>query len=135
MTAGITGHRDFIKDRFVYHKFLEKLLYYGVDALAIGGAAGFDEVAGKIAIRCGLEIHLYLPYKGFCKSPEILEHCTSYYDVTDKYTNNSIFHKRNKLIVDNSDVLFCWWDGRETGGTYSTVLMAQEAQLPIENFY
>ena len=43
----------------------------------------------------------------------------------------SKMHKRNRWIVDNSDVMITVYDGRKKGGTYKTLSYAKKQRKPI----
>lgn len=66
------------------------------------------------------EAHLYSELSHRCDVKKIL---SNYY-----YTG--CYKKRNRYIVDNSDVLIAVWDGKPSG-TGQTVRMAKEKGIPV----
>jgi uncharacterized phage-like protein YoqJ len=136
MTLGITGHRDFDPKKFNYERFLEFLIKEKVSTIIVGGAPGFDNFIGELAVKLDIPLEVYLPYKGFCKNKKIIEHSIFTGWIHEKYKDKSAFFQRNRLIATHSDMLACYYDGRKSGGTYYTQSFAkEEMHVPVINFY
>lgn len=139
-----------------YRKF-ENLLFEKIAELAESGvteflsgmAMGFDIICAEIV----LEIKKAVPDKAIkltCALPYI-EQSNSYpedwkkrYDdilneadevvlVSDSY-HKGCFLKRNKYMVDNSDLVLTFFDGK-SGGTKNTVLYAEKKGRMVINLY
>ena len=102
MRAAIIGSRSFGD-----MSLLEKTLSDYVDEISevvSGGARGADSLGAAWAKSRGIPTNIFLPE-------------------WDKYGRGAGF-VRNKLIVENSDVVFAFWDGMSKG-TKSSMDMAQ----------
>ena len=83
---------------------LEKYLPEGVTEIISGGAKGIDTCAREYAIQNGLKLTEYLPnYKRYGKGAT---------------------HVRNADIVENSEIVLAFWDGRSRG-TLETIKMCR----------
>ena len=76
-----------------------------------GGARGVDREAEVTAKRCGLKVIVF-------------------YANWDKY-GKSAGMKRNQLIVNESDQVVAFWDGKSPG-TKNTIDRAKRANKPIQ---
>lgn len=107
MNIGIVGGRDFID----YDLLKEKLVDFiadnniNVDAIVSGGAKGADTLAEKIAEEFGVQMLVF--------KPEF-----------DKYGRRAAL-ERNTLIIDHSDVVFAFWDGKSKG-TFDSITKAKK---------
>lgn len=117
MNIGIVGGRDFKN----YDLLKEKLVDFigvndiTVDAIVSGGAKGADTLAKKFAEDIGVQILVF--------KPEF-----------DKYGRRAAL-ERNTLIIDHSDVVFAFWDGKSKG-TFDSITKAKkrEKKLFIINY-
>lgn len=76
-----------------------------------GGAVGVDTLAEKYADERGIEKMIIYPnYELYGRSAPLI---------------------RNKLIVDNADLVIAFWDG-ESRGTEYTISYAQRRKVPCE---
>lgn len=105
---GVVGSREYKYDikHFLY-SFFQK---YGVATLVSGGARGVDTDAEEYAIAQGIPTIIHKPE-------------------WDKYGKSAAYH-RNSLIVQDSDVVMAFWDGKSRG-TFMTLSICQEQNKPV----
>lgn len=102
---GFTGHRDRLARASTIIAIFRK---HPEAEIIHGGAGGFDTQVNYLAEMLGRKPRVVRPdYKNY--PPHIAPII------------------RNGVIVEGSDVIVACWDGRETGGTHATVVMAVEA--------
>lgn len=108
MYIGFTGHRD----KFAKEGQLEKVALFFLRATWVhGGAIGFDSQVEEYAKLHSIPTIIIPPdYIRYGKSAPII---------------------RNIAIVNNSDKLVALWDGREYGGTYRTIQLAENKGIEI----
>lgn len=113
-----------------------------------GGAMGFDIIAAEIVlllrdaprVNCSIELYCALPFLD--QSQAYDEHWKKRYEnilnsadnvilISDKYYPGC-YQKRNEFMVDNSDVVLTWFDGK-TGGTKNTLNYAARKGRQIIN--
>lgn len=136
--CAFTGHRiltdDFDPD--VLKRVITNLAKTGVKRFLCGMAVGFDMEAAKAVLalkkRYKLELVACLPCRGqearFSEKNKelyksILEQCDETVTVEPTYVSGCM-HKRDRYLVDNSDILVCFLR-RKSGGTYYTVSYAR----------
>ena len=84
------------------------------DEIVSGGAAGVDSCAAEYAQRNGLKITVFLPqYERYGRAAPIV---------------------RNKEIVNYSDKIVVFWDGKSKG-TLSVIKYAEKTGKPCEIIY
>lgn len=114
MVIGFTGHRDKLCKGETLHFFAEHM----PDSIWVhGGAVGFDnqvktvaELNGKTTEN-GLQIVVRPDYQAHSpKQAPIL---------------------RNFVIVDMCNLLIAFYDGRQSGGTFSAISYARAKQKPV----
>lgn len=108
MIIGFTGHRDKTTDPDNLLQ-IEKM-YPGATWLH-GGAKGFDTQVNTIGLELG-------------KVPE--DSLVVLRPDYDKYAYKVAPLMRNRVIVENCDLLVVCWDSRTTGGTYYTLCYANK---------
>lgn len=87
--------------------------YIPPDATLIisGGARGVDRLAERYADEHGIEKLIFLPqYELYGKSAPLI---------------------RNRLIVDNADLVIAFWDGESSGTSY-TIDYAKRRHIPCQ---
>lgn len=62
---------------------------------------------------------------------KILQGANTVTAVSPHYTNYCM-QKRNRYMVDASDVVLAFWNGEERGGTYNTILYATKQKKPVK---
>ena len=88
MRLAIIGSRNIISD-------LEKYVDADVEEIVSGGAKGVDECAAAYAVKKGIKLVEFLPeYEKYGRAAPIV---------------------RNRAIVDYSDEVIAFWDGRSKG--------------------
>ena len=130
MKLGITGHREVVNPSVTYRKILKYLLSANPKVVNIGGAKGFDSLVMRACYVLNIPYTLYLPHKRFVR-PSYMVGSISYKDLynnasevfyeAERY-HISNYQERNKKIVNNSDWLLVYWDGKKKGGTYNTIM-------------
>ena len=110
MKVGVVGSRTFTD-----YNFLEKTLKSYLPFILIsGGAKGADTLAEQFAARHSIGFKVYRPdYVSFGKSATYV---------------------RNKKIVDESDLIIAFWDGKSKG-TKMTIEIARRESKPYKIFY
>ncbi|MBS1571972.1 MAG: DUF2493 domain-containing protein [Bacteroidetes bacterium] len=116
MNIGIVGGRDF-NDYDLLKKTLDAYIENKsfLTAIVSGGAKGTDTLAEKYAKELGVDMVVYRPdYKKFGRLAALA---------------------RNTQIIEHSDVVFAFWDGKSRG-TMDSVNKAKrmEKQLFIINY-
>ena len=147
-----TGHR-IINARHVstlpqrLDDLLEQLIAKGYTEFRAGGAIGFDTVAALKVLekkkKFGfVKLHLFLPCrdqeKGWRENSKrayyyVLKHADSIRYCSEQY-DNGCMHKRNREMVDGSDlcVAYC---GSGKGGSAYTLSYAQKKGVKTVNLY
>ena len=91
MVIGVVGGRDFNN----YQLLSEVLGAYPVSKIVSGGARGADSLGEKYARENNIEVDVYRPD-------------------WDKYGKSAGF-LRNTTIVENSEIIIAFWDGKSHG--------------------
>ena len=112
MKVGVVGTRTF-NDYVLLKSKLDELNYNNIISVIIsGGATGADSLAEKYANEKSIKTMIFYPeWKKFGKSAGPI---------------------RNKLIVNNSDVIIAFWDNKSIG-TYNTICQARSNGLNESN--
>ena len=138
LNCAFTGHRVLEKnfDEQIVKNYILKLIGRGVDKFYCGMAKGFDLVCGN----CVLELKKQYPIKLIACVPCPFQ--DKYFSETDKLRYRHVkngadevkiiapryydgcMQERNRYMVDNSDIIFCYLL-RSCGGTYYTVNYAK----------
>ena len=153
MTVCFTGHRHLnnvdkeeLSKRIM--KEIERLYDMGARTFIAGGALGFDMLCETCVIafrrlKGDVKLILALPCREQDKNWSEVEKLCLYnikvmadkvIYVSESYSSDCMF-KRNRYMVDNSDVLICFKDGRLKGGTYYTMKYALDNNKKIINLY
>lgn len=107
MRAAVIGSRNFIISD------LGKYLPNNTTEIISGGARGVDTVAKKYALSHGLKLTEFLPkYEKYGRSAPL---------------------KRNITIIENSDLLLAFWDGKSCG-TKFVIDNCKCKNIPIKIF-
>lgn len=111
MKIAVVGGRDFndyelLKSEMM--KFINE--NNNIQGLVSGGAKGADSLAERLAAEFNIPMQLFKPdYKRYGRAATIV---------------------RNAEIVENSDVIFAFWNGKSKG-THDTIKKAQKAEKII----
>lgn len=146
--VGITGHRDVKSDtKQKLHEAVTSMVpVWGTEIhFVTGGAVGFDLIAAEYALEHGYRYTIILPFPFAIHTrfwsnnqrkrlEEVINKATEYLVLGYEYKPSSYF-KRDKAIVDKSETVLCYHDGREKGGTWYTIKYARKKQKEILNCY
>ncbi len=120
---------------------------FGCRRFYSGMAMGFDIIAAETVlelkrIKPDVSLCCAIPFRGQNNSysadwneryNKILELADEIIYVCDGYSRGC-YAKRNKYMVDNSDVVITWFDGRP-GGTANTVKYAKDIGRAVINLF
>lgn len=114
--------------------FIELAIKDGYTRFVSGFAEGVDLIAANIVIKekmrnKNLFIEAAIPHFGRLKTKDsnfqkLLKKCDERTIIQNEYSSECFF-KRNKYMVDKSDLLISVWDGRKIGGTHYTIEYAK----------
>jgi len=108
---GVVGSRTF--NNYQYMKnILDKL--FSCNKIISGGAIGADSLAARYAKENNIELEEFLPD-------------------WNRYGKSAGF-KRNKQIVDASDIIVAFWDG-ESRGTANTISLAHKQNKTVYRYW
>lgn len=144
-TCSFTGHRNVGDDLDIalLDRVLEKLIKSGARRFLFGAALGFDIIAAERVLRLknkynNLILCACIPFVGQSgRYPEsykerynkIVGACDEKVILSDGYYNGCM-HVRNRYLVDNCDVLVCYFRDKR-GGTGYTVDYAKKCGKKI----
>ena len=135
ITAGtitISGHRDY-PDRAGLFRGLDRLR---ADTYILGGARGADTDALEYLSRTqpGSNRTVVVPNRvqdqSVLSRESISQNATKVIEL--KNVGSDRFKIRNRFMVDSSDKLAAFYDGRGSGGTFNTIQYAQSKGVPVE---
>lgn len=141
MVIGFTGHRKI--SGLLWIENLEKILEELKPDMCINGlAVGFDHTAAFTCIKMNILYTAAIPCADQDKKWRVvdklnyqilLNKAAKIVQVSDgEYTREKMLD-RDRWIVDNSDMIISYYDGRLFGGTYFTVMYAEEKGKRILN--
>ncbi len=124
---------------------LSELILKGYKSFYTGMAMGFDIIAAEVVLMLQaehpeIELIAVMPHRhqDNSYSPEwkarfdaVLAAADSVVCLSEEY-HRGCFQKRNEYMVDRSQTVVTWFDGR-TGGTANTVYYARKKKTPIIN--
>lgn len=115
MNIAIIGSRDFadyLLLKNTINKYLEdnNLTHKDIQYIVSGGARGADRYGEQYGKEYGIDLKIYLPE-------------------WDKY-DKAAGYIRNKQIVEDSDIIFAFWDG-ESKGTKHSIDLAPKMKKKI----
>lgn len=106
MIIAIIGGRDFTDVELLRESILDE----NITKIVSGGAKGADTLGREFALKNNIELVEYLPdWK--------------------KYGRGAGFI-RNKEIIENSDIIYAFWDGKSKG-TLHSINIAKKLNKPI----
>lgn len=140
-------HQEYLEAMSCYIDYYIK--NYGFNYFICGGALGVDTDFAKIVIGLRNTYYDYIKLEIAVPCPEqdkkwnkedkyiykkILMEADVVSLISETYTPDCMF-KRNKYLVDNSDVVFAFWNcNKKSGGTYNTINYANKINKPVELF-
>lgn len=129
-----TGSTEYIKFENEVLEEILKVCNEGVRTFYTGMAMGFDILAAELvlslknAYETPLKLICVLPFEAQCDTfslewkeryERILTQCDEKIVLQKEY-NKGCYQKRNIFMVDNSDCVLTWYDGK-SGGTRNTI--------------
>ena len=139
--VGVTGHRphkfkhaDFAKTMCDDAVVIMKRHYGDTLCFNLGGCIGADQWVGESCIANSVKYNLFLPFPAEIQAEhwydkqrdELLKQvslCQSLNIAGPVYKIEN-YLIRDRLIVDSSDFIVCFWEGAKFGGTYETIKYA-----------
>lgn len=137
MILAVTGHRSPIPLPLAVTSALTSL---SPSLVLCGMAQGFDTLVADTCLSLSIPVHAYIPV-----SPD--RHCSRWPSTIQaaywtrlraiRSSGGRIFNvshprgfipslfARNQAMIERSDHLLAWWDGRHTGGTHATLMHAE----------
>ena len=135
----ITGHRSQrIKGQEKrIEKWIEEQIriisqFYGRVILIDGVAQGVDQIAALVALKMGVQVSCYFPYrkKLYGVQEYIAENAAEVRFIRDKF-QIGCYIERDRRMVDDCDLLLAVWDGKKNGGTWQTYKYALDMGVDI----
>lgn len=125
--------KDYINFENNLYREIFSAYSFGVTTFISGMAMGFDIIAAETVLslkkaKNNVRLVCAIPFRNQAKDfpsdwqqryKDILNAADEIVYVCEDY-NRGCYFKRNKYMVDNSDVVMTWFDGR-TGGTANTI--------------
>ena len=143
--CAFTGHRNlsgYDFDELLLERVVLNLVKNGVTRFLCGMAVGFDLKAAQIVLalkeRYNVELVACLPCTNQSERfsardkliyAQVLERCDEVVILENEYKSGCMF-KRDRYLVDNSDILVCFLR-KNRGGTYYTVNYARKSNKKI----
>jgi len=143
MKLGFTGHRIIVNYDKLYLSIVEKLKELNPECTISGMAIGADQLFSVICIRLSIPFIAAVPFEGQeCKWPthiqkqynKILSKAKEIVIVSEAGYDKDKFQLRNEWIVDNSDEMLAYWNGKGSG-TGNCVKYANNLYKKITNIY
>lgn len=115
MHIGVIGSRSFDNYNILSGYIMSKLKLENISRIVSGGASGTDSLAEQFAVNNNIPTMIF-------------------YADWNKYGKTAGF-KRNYDIIENSNIIFAFWDGKSRGTRHSIRLAKRyEKKLYIYNF-
>ena len=139
MKIGVTGHRpERIKGQEKeiknwIEKNLENFKMRDDHIILISGMAqGVDQIAAYSALKMGVDLWCYFPYKRKLYDVEsyLAENAMKIRYEQEKWSR-SCYTLRDRRIVDDCDLLLVVWDGIKAGGAWYTYNYARGIKKDI----
>ena len=143
MILGVTGHRVIINYDKLYLDIVNFLKESNPEYTISGVAVGFDQLFSVICIRMSIPFVAAVPFNGQEKMwPEhvqkqynkILNKAKEVVIVSPGDFDKEKFQIRNEYIVNNSDEMLAYWNGKNSG-TGNCVRYAKGLYRRINNIY
>ena len=152
-----TGHRpngfpfDYFKDeeqRNAYLTALQSKIVFAVEqgatqfisGMSLGVDLDFAEIILKLKAKFPITLECAMPYPDYFvrwsfedekRNYEILKSADKVTLVSDRYFNGCLF-KRNRYMVDKSDLVIAVFNGEKKGGTFYTLSYAEKQGKHIQ---
>jgi uncharacterized phage-like protein YoqJ len=122
----------------------EELKNSSFNTIIVGMAIGFDTWLAQEALKLGMNVHAYIPFKGQgcawlpsskIEYERILSLCKEVKYISEEYSNDAFF-KRDKAMINDCDHVYSLLNPEITsGGTFYTVQYAKKNNKTITNFW
>lgn len=131
------GLKENLKTKFRHHKDR-------IECVISGMALGWDTLLAQVAVSENIPFHAYIPfpdqYKRWPQKSQdtfkFLAGKAEKVHYTSDYYYRTVFLDRDKDMLDNCTEVYALLNPAiETGGTYYTVQLAKNMNLPITNFW
>ncbi len=143
MILGVTGHRRIENYEKLYVSIVEKLKEFNPERTISGVAIGFDQLFSVICIRLSIPFIAAVPFKDQEATwPEHIQ--KQYHKILNKAKEVVIvcdggyepkkFQIRNEWIVNNSDEIMAYWNGKPSG-TGNCIRFATGLSRRITNIF
>lgn len=129
-----TGHRDIQKPISCKNKLKEDLPLLDIELMIIGCAKGFDTLVGWTCVLLNIPFDMYLPFPNSYYDKSLKPYARNFIVISDTYSYEAYF-TRDKKMVDDSNRVLAWYDGRLHGGTFYTVKYARNSNKDVLNLY
>ena len=145
-TCCITGHRDLPAEKIEYVKeILRQKVQYAIENGYIRFLSVFADgtdllfasiISEKKNEHPDIRLEAVIPYRGRLKTKNsdfqsLLKHCDQITVASEDYTP-SCYMRRNRYIVDESQLVIAVYDGRNRGGTWATIKYADSLQRNLQ---
>lgn len=135
MILSATGHRDIDADEHCAALIRTKLKRLQPELVIIGCAKGFDTLVGWACVDLKIPFDMYLPFEGSYYDRELRKHARLFLVISSGGYEKKKYAIRDKVMVDVSESVIAWYDGRLFGGTYLTVQYAKSQNKEVLNLY
>lgn len=145
MIIGVTGHRDMQHTNQEVARIIKaQLMLRKPDEVITGMALGYDSLVADVCIELNIPYIGAIPFEGQHLKWSTAQQVHYSYLVSKAkscvWTDNEgyaiwKFHKRNRWIVDHSDVIMTYYDHRKEGGSYEAVKYAVQQSKEVINIY
>lgn len=119
MRLGVVGSRTFTDYDLLVDELDKIVMFCPIEVIISGGASGADSLAQRYAKEFGIKLVVYL-----AKWNNLSEPCITKTGPHGTY-NALAGMNRNTKIVEASDMIVAFWDGRSRG-TLDTIKKAKE---------
>ena len=145
--CGVTGHREIPAEYMEQaeqdlRREIEKAIADGYTYFISGFADGADQLFARIVLEKAkenpaLRLEAAIPYRNRYKrlmedgqTRAMLEACAKVAVISEEWASN-VYMQRNRYMVSRADRVIAVYDGREKGGTVSTIRMvhAQKKEM------
>ena len=125
--CGVTGHREIPAEYMEQaeqglRREIEKAIADGYTYFISGFADGADQLFAGIVLEKAKEnpAEIFKSPKSWIRA--MLEACAKVEVISEEWASN-VYMKRNRYMVGQADRVIAVYDGRENGGTVSTIRM------------
>lgn len=156
-TVSFSGHRTLsaagvasvMELRNELYTIISNLYNEGYTNFLNGMAIGFDMMAAEVVVEFrkshpDVKLYAVIPFQGQelryshsdrLRYKRLYDSADERIYISETYTSNRDYLKRNEYLVANSSILVSYCDGRPRSGTTSTVSKASRAGLKTINLY